>query len=137
MTKSERPFAWTVNILRRAKLLPTCQRMGLVKLLFGNGNRHICAEQLYREAKNTGMNMSLATVYNTLNQFKNAGILQEILTGGGKTYFDTTMQPHAHIFCESKGCVEDIAAEDLKIELSDALTERMKGGVIEIVVRIP
>ena len=81
--------------------------------------------------------MSLATVYNTLNQFKNAGILQEILTGGGKTYFDTTMQPHAHIFCESKGCVEDIAAEDLKIELSDALTERMKGGVIEIVVRIP
>lgn len=137
MTKSERPFAWTVDILRRAKLRPTCQRMGLVKLLFGNGNRHICAEQLYREAKNTGMNMSLATVYNTLNQFKNAGILQEILTGGGKTYFDTTMQPHAHIFCESKGCVEDIAEEDLKVELSDALTERMKGGVIEIVVRIP
>lgn len=137
MTKSERPFAWTVDILRRAKLRPTCQRMGLVKLLFGNGNRHICAEQLYREAKNTGMNMSLATVYNTLNQFKNAGILQEILTGGGKTYFDTTMQPHAHIFCESKDCVEDIAAEDLKVELSAALTERMKGGVIEIVVRIP
>ena len=137
MTKSERPFAWTVDILRRAKLRPTCQRMGLVKLLFGNGNRHICAEQLYREAKNTGMNMSLATVYNTLNQFKNAGILQEILTGGGKTYFDTTMQPHAHIFCESKGYVEDIAEEDLKIELSDALTERMKGGVIEIVARIP
>ena len=137
MDKKERPFAWTVDILRRANLRPTCQRMGLVKLLYGNGNRHICAEQLYREAKNTGMNLSLATVYNTLNQFKNAGILQEILTGGGKTYFDTTMTPHAHIFCESQGYIEDIAEQDLKLELSDDLMRRMQGGVIEIVVRIP
>lgn len=137
MDKKERPFAWTVDILRRANLRPTCQRMGLVKLLYSNGNRHICAEQLYREAKIAGMNLSLATVYNTLNQFKNAGILQEILTGGGKTYFDTTTTPHAHIFCESEASVEDIDDKDLKIELSEDLTRRMQGGVIEIVVRIP
>ena len=137
MIKNERPFAWTVDILRRAKLRPTCQRMGLVKLLFGNGNRHVCTEQLFREARNAGMNLSLATVYNTLNQFKIAGILQEILTGGGKTYFDTTLQSHAHIFCASKECVEDIDSADLKIEMSDALAERMKNGTIEIVVRIP
>lgn len=71
MNKKERPFAWTVDILRRANLRPTCQRMGLVKLLYGNGNRHICAEQLYREAKNTGMNLSLATVYDTTSKFTN------------------------------------------------------------------
>lgn len=137
MSKSERPFAWTVDIIRRAGLRPTCQRMGLVKLLYAGKGRHICAEQLYREAHAAGMDLSLATVYNTLNQFKNAGILQEILTGGGKTYFDTTLHSHAHIFFESEERVEDIAPEDLKIELSDELAKRMKNGAIEIVIRIP
>lgn len=135
--KSERPFTWTIDMLRRANLRPTCQRMGLVRLIYGAGNRHLCAEDLYKEARSAGLRLSLATVYNALNQFKSSGILQEILTGGGKTYYDTTMTPHAHIFYESRACVEDVMPQDLTVTCSPALQEKIKKGTLEIVIRVP
>lgn len=136
MMKKERPYAWTVDILRRANLRPTCQRMGLVKLLFGSGNRHIYAESLFNEAKKNGINLSLATVYNTLNQFKEVGLLQEILTGGGRTYFDTNLTPHFHIYYEKDGKVEDISEEDLSVQISPNLLSRLKTAAVEVVVRV-
>ncbi len=136
MKKTERPFAWTVDILRRAKLRPTCQRMGLVKLLFGHGHRHICAEELYKEAKASGMNLSLATVYNTLNQFKEAGLLREILTGSDKAYFDTNLTPHSHLFFETNNHVEDLPAELISVQLSEALLKKVNVKSVEVVVRI-
>lgn len=134
---SERPFTWAVDLLRRVKLRPTCQRMGLVKLIYGAGNRHLCAEDLFKEARESGLNLSLATVYNSLNQFKSAGILQEILTGDGRVYYDTTMSQHAHIFYQGRGAVEDIPPQDLTVSFSPALQEKAKNGVVEIVVRVP
>lgn len=136
MKKTERPYAWTVEILRQAKLRPTCQRMGLVKLLFGYGHRHVCAEELYKEAKRNGINLSLATVYNTLNQFKESGLLREILTGGDKAYFDTNLTPHFHVFFESDGRVEDLSAEHISVHLSDELQKSKKIKSIDVVVRI-
>lgn len=135
--KDNRPFTWTIDLLRHANLRPTCQRMGLVKLIYGAGNRHLCAEDLFKEARASGLNLSLATVYNALNQFKSAGILQEILTGGGKTYYDTTMAPHAHIFYEGRETVEDVMPQDLTVSCSPALLEKMNKGVMEIVIRVP
>lgn len=136
MMNMERPFAWTVDILRRVNLRPTRQRMGLVRLLFESGHRHICAETLFNEAKTSGLNLSLATVYNTLNQFKEAGLLREILTGGGKSYFDTNLTPHYHIFYERDGYVEDIAPEDISVVISPELMSRVKSADVEVVVRV-
>ncbi|MBQ8347707.1 MAG: transcriptional repressor [Alphaproteobacteria bacterium] len=136
MKTTTRPFAWTVDILRRAKLRPTCQRMGLVKLLFGCGHRHICAEELYKEARKNGINLSLATVYNTLNQFKEAGLLREILTGSDKAYFDTNLTPHFHLFCEEDGRVEDLPAEQITVCLSEDLLKNTAVKSVDVVVRI-
>ncbi len=136
MKKSERPYAWTVDILRQANLRPTCQRMGLVKLLFGYGHRHVCAEELYKEAKRNGMNLSLATVYNTLNQFKESGLLREILTGGDKAYFDTNLQPHFHLFFERDGRVEDLPAEHISVQLSDELRKTNIIKSVDVVIRV-
>lgn len=136
MKKSERPYAWTVDILRQANLRPTCQRMGLVKLLFGYGHRHVCAEELYKEAKRNGMNLSLATVYNTLNQFKESGLLREILTGGDKAYFDTNLTPHFHLFFERDGRVEDLPAEHISVQLSDELLKTNTIKSVDVVIRV-
>ena len=64
--------------LRAAGLRPTRQRLALAKILFGNGDRHVSAEDLHREACAAKVLVSVATVYNTLNQFTAAGLLREV-----------------------------------------------------------
>lgn len=90
--------------LRAAGLRPTRQRLALAKLLLGNGDRHVTAEQLYIEAAAAAMPVSLATVYNTLHQFTEAGLLREVVVEPGRSYFDTNIADHHHFFCSRTGC---------------------------------
>lgn len=136
MKKTERPYVWAVDMLRRVNLRPTCQRMGLVKLLFSGESRHICAEELYKEAKKNGLNLSLATVYNALNQFKESGLLREIMTGGDKAFFDTNLMPHFHVFFERDGRVEDVPDGQITVLLSDELRNNAAVKSIDVVVRV-
>src|SRR5713101_1106574 len=78
MTAS-RPFTNALELLRAAHLRPTQQRLALVRLLFEQGDRHVTAEQLYGEAVEAAVRLSLATVYNTLHQFVEAGLLREVV----------------------------------------------------------
>ncbi len=136
MRKNSRPFAWAVDILRRANLRPTRQRMGLVRLLFEHGNRHVSAEELFKEAKNAGISLSLATVYNTLNQFRDVGIMREIVTGGGRTFYDTNVKPHGHIFYEDSGCVEDVSENMIAVQVLPDFPDHLNVSDIEILVRV-
>jgi Fur family transcriptional regulator, iron response regulator len=94
--------------LRQAGLRPTRQRMSLAELLFGRGNRHLSAENLHEEAMVHRVPVSLATVYNTLHQFTEAGLLREVAVDGSKTYFDTNTSEHHHFFVEDDDEVIDI-----------------------------
>ena len=94
--------------LRQADLRPTRQRMSLAELLFGRGNRHLSAENLHEEAMVHRVPVSLATVYNTLHQFTEAGLLREVAVDGSKTYFDTNTSEHHHFFVEDDDEVIDI-----------------------------
>ena len=86
--------------LNAVGLRPTRQRLRLGWLLFGSGDRHVTAERLYEEALAAHSPISLATVYNTLNQFTSAGLLREIAVDGAKTYFDTNLANHQHFLTE-------------------------------------
>ena len=136
MGKINRPYAWTVEVLRRANLRPTKQRMGLVRLLFENGHRHVSAEELYKEACVKGMDLSLATVYNTLNQFKELGIMREIVTGGGCSFFDTNVTPHGHIYYEDSGKVEDITEDMLSVQTLPGFPSHLDIRGIEVIIRV-
>jgi Fur family iron response transcriptional regulator len=96
--------------LRQAGLRPTRQRMSLAQLLFGRGNRHLSAESLHEEAMLQRVPVSLATVYNTLHQFTEAGLLREVAVDGSRTYFDTNTSDHHHFFVEDENEVIDIPA---------------------------
>ena len=91
------------KLLRRAGLRPTRQRVALAVLLFGSGDRHVTAEMLHEEAVKSGERVSLATVYNALNQFRNAGLLREVVVAPGRSYFDTNTGHHHHFFVENDG----------------------------------
>lgn len=94
--------------LREKGLRPTRQRLALADLLFSKGNRHIAAEELHREAVNASVPISLATVYNTLHQFTEAGLLRIIAVEGSKTWFDTNTSDHHHFYLEGENEILDI-----------------------------
>ncbi|OIR09171.1 peroxide operon regulator [mine drainage metagenome] len=105
---THRPFSQVLDRLRSAGLRPTRQRLALAKLLFDGCDRHITAEQLHGEALTGNIRVSLATIYNSLHQFTDAGLLREIVVDAGRSYFDTNMSEHHHYFFESTGRLEDI-----------------------------
>ena len=101
--------------LRAVGLRPTRQRLALARLLLENGDRHITAEQLHGEAVGADIRVSLATVYNTLHQFTNAGLLREVVVEPGRSYFDTNTANHHHFFCETTSKLEDIPGQDVVV----------------------
>ena len=101
--------------LREVGLRPTRQRMALGWILFAKGDRHVTAEMLYEEATRAKVPVSLATVYNTLHQFTEAGLLRETVVEPGRSYFDTNTPDHHHFFCEATGKLQDIPAPQLSV----------------------
>ena len=101
--------------LRAVGLRPTRQRLALAQLLLENGDRHITAEQLHGEAMGADIRVSLATVYNTLHQFTDAGLLREVVVEPGRSYFDTNTANHHHFFCETTSKLEDIPGQDVVV----------------------
>ncbi len=97
-------------VLRDTGLRPTRQRVALARILFGHETtRHVTAEQVFAEAKASGVHLSLATVYNALNQFTAAGLLREVVFDSGRTYFDSNVSHHHHLVSSSGvvACVEN------------------------------
>jgi Fur family iron response transcriptional regulator len=122
--------------LRRSGLRPTRQRVALGWLLFAKGDRHITAERLYEEATGSRVTISLATVYNTLHQFTQAGLLREIAVDGSKTYFDTNISKHHHFLIEETNQLVDIPDNLVRIlDLPDPL-DGMEVTSVDVVVRL-
>jgi Fur family iron response transcriptional regulator len=122
-----RPFTNALELLRAAHLRPTRQRLALVRLLFEQGDRHVTAEQLYGEAVEAAVRVSLATVYNTLHQFIEAGLLREVVVNSGRFYFDTNVSDHHHFFFEDTGRLLDIPGEHVAVS---GLPKPPAGGAI-------
>ncbi len=122
--------------LREAGLRPTRQRLALARLLFASGHRHVTAEELHREVAAEGMSISLATIYNTLNQFSRAGLLREVIADGARTFYDTNTAEHHHFYSVKKGRLIDIPGDQLRIEGLPPLPEGAKVSSIDVIVRI-
>ncbi len=122
--------------LRHAGLRPTRQRLVLGGLLFAGEDRHVTAEQLHAEVLGTGEHVSLATVYNTLHQFRRAGLVRELAIDGSKAYFDTNTSNHNHFLIEQTGELMDIAGTEIDVSGLPEPPEGMKITHIDVVVRL-
>jgi Fur family iron response transcriptional regulator len=121
--------------LRTAGLRPTRQRVSLGRLLFSRGHRHISAEALHEEAQVAAVPVSLATIYNTLHQFTEAGLLREIAIDGGRTYFDTNVSDHHHFFVEGENRLIDMDGS-VELESWPEPPQGMEITSVEVVVRV-
>ncbi|MFO8126173.1 Fur family transcriptional regulator Irr [Yoonia sp.] len=132
-TATERTTKW----LAGAGLRPTRQRMTLASLLVGDGqDRHVTAESLFDAASNADEKVSLATVYNTLRAFCDAGLMREITVDGSKSYFDTNMTDHPHFYWEDTAKLTDAPAEQLEIRHLPDAPEGAEIASVDVVIRL-
>lgn len=118
-------------------LRPTRQRLSLATLLVGDGtNRHVTAESLYASALEAGERVSLATVYNTLRAFCEAGIMHEITVDAARSYFDTRMDDHPHFFWEGENRISDAPAEELELARVPKAPAGAEVTRVDVVIRV-
>lgn len=133
---SERPFAEVVATLKKCGLRPTRQRMALAKLLGDAGDCHLTAEELHERATAAGHKISLATIYNALHQFTEAGLVREIVVDSGCSYFDTNVTDHHHFFFEDSRELRDIDSDDVVISTVPEPPEGAQVERVDVVIRV-
>ncbi len=121
--------------LRRVGLRPTRQRISLGWLLFAKGDRHITAELLFEEAMRAKVPVSLATVYNTLHQFTEVGLLRQLAVDGSKSFFDTNPTEHHHFFLEGEEELMDVPVEIQVGEMPEP-PPGMEIARVDVIVRL-
>lgn len=131
--EQQRSTTW----LARGGLRPTRQRLALAGLLVGDGmNRHVTAESLYAAVGVAGAKVSLATVYNTLRAFCEAGLLNEVVVDGARSYFDTRLDDHPHFYWEDSHQLTDAPADALVIAGLPEAPEGMAVSRVDVVIRL-
>ena len=129
-------YSQALQRLQQANLRPTRQRLALGRLLFDGDDRHVTAEQLHAEAMAARVSVSLATVYNTLNQFTQAGLLREVVVEPGRSYFDTNIDEHHHFFHEETGRLTDIEGAALTVADLPEPPSGSKVARVDVVIRL-
>lgn len=122
--------------LKAAGLRPTRQRTALAGLLFRGGDRHVSAESLHAEALRAGIKVSLATVYNTLHQFTEAGLLQQVVVDASRCYFDTNLKDHQHFYFPQEESLVDIPGAEIKVTGWPAAPKGTTVERVDVIVRL-
>lgn len=118
-------------------LRPTRQRLSLAELLIGDGrNRHVTAESLHAAAARQEVPVSLATVYNTLRAFCEAGLMHEVTVDGSRTYFDTRVDEHPHYYWEHDGSLTDAPNDAVRLVGETIIPEGAELDRIDVVIRL-
>ncbi|WP_420345992.1 iron response transcriptional regulator IrrA [Pelagibius sp.] len=135
----DRPYSALVQRLKTAGLRPTRQRLALAKLLFEPSegcDRHITAEQLHAEAVADSVRVSLATVYNSLHQFTEAGLLREVVVEPGRSYFDTNVSDHHHFYHQGRGQLQDIPGEQVQMDSLPTPPAGTRVARVDVIIRL-
>lgn len=125
-----------VDRLQSAGLRATPKRIAIGGLLFDGEDRHVTADDVAVLARKSGVRVSLATVYNTLNQFVSAGLMKRITLDTDRTYFDTNVSQHHHLFFEENGVLHDIPGDSIRVEGLPEIPAGAKVRAIEVIVRM-
>ena len=125
-----------LKMLEISPLKVTSQRVAMVKLLFKNGAAHFTAEDIYEEVNKKKIKISLATIYNCLNQFKEFGIIKAIKVSSDKIYFDTNLKEHHHFFCVESSKLIDVETNKVKISKLPKIPRGKRLKSIDVIINI-
>lgn len=124
-----------IALLRRHGIAPTHQRLEIANVLFSRGE-HLAADQILTLVNERHAETSKATVYNTLNLFRDCGLIREVIVDPKRVFYDPNTQPHHHLYNIDTGEITDIPADDLAVSGLPELPAGMVTEGVDIVVRI-
>ena len=125
-----------LKMLDSSPLKVTEQRIAMINLLFKNGAAHFTAEDIYEEVNKKKIKISLATIYNCLNQFREFGIIKAIKVSSDKIYFDTNLKEHHHFFCVKSGKLTDVETDKVKISKLPKIPRGKKFKSVDVIINI-
>ncbi len=125
-----------IEKLKQSPLKVTKQRKKMVELLFKNGDAHVTAEQIFNQVNKNRLNISLATIYNSLNQFTEIGLLKSIKISSDKIFYDTNTKEHHHFFCQDSGTLTDISSKLVKISKLPKIPKGKSIKSVEVIINI-
>ncbi len=121
--------------LRKAGVPLTMQRLAIAQVLLAKP-AHMTPDQILTEVQKNMAEISRATVYNTLNLFKEKGLVRELIVGPGQAVYDSNTSPHFHIYNVVTGEMSDIPAGDLKVVGKTALLAGVKLEEVDVIIRV-
>ena len=125
-----------LKTLKISPLKVTEQRTAMIKLLFENGAAHFTAEDIYEEVNKKKIKISLATIYNCLNQFKEFEIIKAIKVSSDKIFFDTNLKEHHHFFCVKSAKLIDVETNKVKISKLPKIPKGKKLKSVDVIINI-
>ncbi len=103
------------NELRKAGLKITLPRLKILEILENASNRHLSAEDIYRDLLDSGEEIGLATVYRVLTQFEAAGLVTRHNFEGGHSVFELDDgEHHDHMVCVETGEVVEFTSDEIE-----------------------
>ena len=124
-----------IALLRKHGIAPTHQRLEIANVLFSRCE-HLAADQILTLVNARHAETSKATVYNTLNLFRDCGLIREVIVDPKRVFYDPNTQPHHHLYNLDTGEITDIPADDLAVGGLPELPPGMVTEGVDIVVRI-
>jgi Fur family iron response transcriptional regulator len=117
-------------------LRPTRQRIAIAERLLDGRARHVSAEQLRDELVDYGQPMALATIYNCLHQFEEAGLVRPVHHAGDAVLYDTNLGDHHHFVDVETGELIDIDPGEITLPELPDLPDGFEAETIELTVRL-
>lgn len=136
MSHKHDPTAKTTVRLRQHGLRATRQRIQLAHLLLGKENHHITPDDVYEQLRNSPEKLSRGTVYNTLRQFCEVGLLNEVHGRGDRLVYDTNIRQHHHFLNVETGELSDIHTDAVKLDELPELPPGYELDAVELTIRI-
>ena len=123
------------NIYRDLNVTPTKQRLDLAKLIFAK-KQHFTASDLISLADNKGLNISMATVYNTLSLLEDKGMLKTINIDNELKFYDTNMENHHHLYNTTMSTLTDIAHDRVSFAELPELPKNLEIESTELLIKV-
>ena len=128
-------YSTAIKTIEKSGIRPTKQRRILAKIIFDKGKRHISAENLFDEVKKEDRKISMATIYNTLKQFTNIGLIREIVVDQNKSIYCNNNQSHYHLYIEDEGKIVDIPTKNIDLNIP-SIPACLQLHNIDVIVRL-
>ena len=123
------------NIYRALNVTPTKQRVDLAQLIFAK-KQHFTAADLISLADKNRLNISMATVYNTLSLLEDKGMLKTINIDNELKFYDTNMENHHHLYNTTMSTLTDIAHDKVTFAELPELPKTLEIESTELLIKV-